>query len=68
MLLIIMMIILIIQVNFYKKNYKRLNMKDTIKKIKKFVKDVTSSKEKAESFLKSTGIYTKKGNLRKIYK
>ena len=68
MLLIIMMIILIIQVNFYKKNYKRLNMRDTIKKIKKFVKDVTSSKEKAESFLKSTGIYTKKGNLRKIYK
>jgi hypothetical protein len=45
------------------KNETKLDIKD----IKDFTKKVTSSKKEAEKFLKATGIYTKKGNLKKVY-
>lgn len=40
----------------------------TIEKIEAATKEILSSKEKSIEFLVKTGIYTRKGNLRKPYR
>jgi hypothetical protein len=39
---------------------------DFIKKMENFIKNITP--DEAKDFLQKTGIYTKKGNLKKVYK
>ncbi len=42
--------------------------KRVIKEMKKFSREVTSSKEKSKQFLVKAGICTENGNLKKVYK
>lgn len=43
-------------------------VKKSLKDMKKFTREVTSSKRKAKAFLIKVGISTPKGNLTKTYK
>ena len=48
-----------------------LTIQDAEKQVKEmqgFKSEISKSKEVAGSFLKSTGMYDKKGNLKKVYK
>ena len=42
-------------------------IREQIEGMRKFSKEITASKEKAIEFLASTGMYTKKGNLKKMF-
>lgn len=48
----------------FKMTYKEIT--EFIKKMKNFTNNITP--EEARRFLQKTGIYTKKGNLKKVYK
>lgn len=42
-------------------------MREQIKGMREFTKRISASKEKAIKFLAATGMYTRKGNLKKVF-